>query len=160
MSLEDQKALADPAARKDHHTAPGTIVSTPPVMTAETMSTPLVVIAEVITAQTGQHLTNSTLQTANPPLKSMNPDLQGRHQTADQIIQNNIEQAGKALILVAEDEAASAIEEASQGVALHLVEAQVEAGASLMVQPPSIRSAHHMLCSASTTYSFKDITTG
>ena len=122
ISLKGQKTLADPAAKKDRHTAPETIVSTPPVMSAETMSH-LVVIAEVITAQTGQHLTNSTLQTTNPLLKSLSPDLQGRYKTADQIIQNNIEQAGKALISVAEDEAASVIEEASQGVALHLLEA-------------------------------------
>ena len=154
-SLQGQKAPVDPAAKKDHHTAPETIVSTHPVMSAETTS-PLVVIVEVITAQTGQHLTNSTLQTANPSPKSLSSVLQGRYKTADQIIQNNSEQAGKAPILVAEDEAASMIKAASQGVALHLVEAQVEAGAILMVQAPSIRSAHHMLCSAFTTCLFAD----
>lgn len=126
-------------------------------MSAETTS-PLVVTAEVITAQTGQHLTNSTFQTARPLLKSLSPDLQDRYPTADQIIQNNIEQVGKALILLAEDEAASVIEAASQGVGLHLVEAQVEAGASLMVQPTLIRSAHCMLYSASTICLFMDVT--
>ena len=109
-------------------------------MSAETMS-PLVIIAEVITAQTGQHLTNSTFQTARPLLKSLSPGLRGRYPIADQIIQNNIEQVGKVLILLAEDEVASVIEAASLGVALHLVEAQVEAGASLMVQPTLIRYA-------------------
>ena len=126
-------------------------------MSVETTS-PLVVIAEVITAQTEQHLTSSTLQTAKPLLKSLSSDPQGRYQTADQIIQNNSEQAGKALILVAEDEVATVSEAASPEVALHLVEVQVEAGASLMVQAPSIRSAHHVLCSASTTCLFTDVT--
>lgn len=120
MSLKDQKALADPAAKNGHHTALETIVNTPLLMSAETMSL-LVVIAAVITAQTGQHLTSSTSQTAKILPKSLNPDPPDRYPIADQIIQNNIEH-GRALIPVAEDEAASVTEAVSQGVASHLVE--------------------------------------
>lgn len=120
MSLKDQKALADPAAKNDHHTALETIESTPLLMSAEITSL-LVVIAEVIIAPTGQHLTSSTSQTAKALLKSLNSDPPDRHPMADQIIQNNIEH-GKVLMPVAEDEAASMTEAVSQGVALHLVE--------------------------------------
>ena len=122
MFLKGQKALADLAARKEFHIALGTVVSTSPVMSAETTIL-LAVIAEVITAQTKQHLTSSGSQTAKPLLKSLSPILPGRYLTADQTIQNNIGQAGRARISVAEGEAASVTEVAFQGVALHLVEA-------------------------------------
>lgn len=152
MSQKGQRVHADRAAKKGPHIALETIVNMLLVTSVETMSL-LAVIVVVITAQAGQHLTSSDLLTAEALLNSLSLDLQGRCLTADQIIQNSIEQAGKGLISAAEGEAASVIEVALAGVAFHLVGA--EAGVTLMVLvlKHSTRSANIKHCCGIITYS-------
>ncbi len=108
-------------------------MNTIPRMSAETM-TPLEPTAEVTTVQTEAWLKSSASQTTEHQLKALSHVLHVKTQSTDQIKQST-GQLGRDLNLRAEDEAASVIAAALQGVALCQEGVQAGAGA-LMVQIP------------------------